>query len=59
MAARHNKHVIRFYENQRRLYTQVLTSGVTDGGQGGEPPSSKRGPHLAYILMFSMLLVFS
>jgi len=42
---------------------QGASSGVTDGGRGANRPSwqakSKSGPHLAYILVFSIRLVFS
>ena len=36
-----------------------MTSGVTDGGQDSKLNVKKTGPHLAYVLIFSILLILS
>jgi len=58
----HGKHLTRIHLNLPLLTEQATVSGVTDGGQGGEPPppsgklNIKIGLSLADILIFSILL---
>jgi len=62
-----NKAIANFYRFHEITHCpghfQIVSSGVTEGGRGGDPPlgklNAKIGPYLAYILILSILLLFS